>query len=62
MDGTVQCFTGGHVALALFAILILASCVVLILVVMAIAVGKLKVCIAFVVILYCNVLNFVVHK
>jgi len=44
VDGTVKCFTGGHVALALFAVLALTSCVVLIVVVMAIAVGKLKVC------------------
>ena len=43
MDGTVKCFTGGHVALALFAVLVLTSCVVLIVVVMAITVGKLKV-------------------
>ena len=44
MDGTVKCFTGGHVTLVLFAVLVLASCVVLIVIVMAIAVGKLKVC------------------
>ncbi|XP_065904297.1 uncharacterized protein [Dysidea avara] len=42
VDGTVKCFTGGHVALALFAVLVLTSCVVLIVVVMAITVGKLK--------------------
>ena len=44
MDGTVKCFTGGHVALALFAVLVLTACVVLIVIVMAITVGKLKVC------------------
>ena len=44
MDGTVECFTGRHLALAVFAVLVLTQCVVLIVVVMAIAVGKLKVC------------------
>ena len=42
IDGTVECFTGGHAALAVFAILVLGLCVALIVVVAAIAVEKLN--------------------
>ena len=44
IDGTVECFTGGHAALAVFAILVLGLCATLIVVVAAIAMGKVKVC------------------
>ena len=43
VDGTVECFTGGHAALAVFAILILAICVILIMLVAVIAMGHLRV-------------------
>ena len=44
VDGTVECFTGGHAALAVFAILVLAVCVIVIVMVTVIAVGRHKVC------------------
>ena len=43
VDGTVECFTGGHAALAVFAILILAVCIIVIVLVAVIAMGKLRV-------------------
>ena len=43
VDGTVECFTGGHAALAVFAILVLAVCVIVIVMVAVIAVGRHKV-------------------
>ena len=42
IDGTVECFTGGHAALAVFAIIILGLCAALIVVVTAITMEKLK--------------------
>ena len=42
IDGTVECFTGGHAALAVFAIIILGLCAALIVVVAAITMEKLK--------------------
>ena len=43
IDGTVECFTGGHGALAIFAILILGLCTVLIVAVAAITMEKLNI-------------------
>ena len=43
MDGTVECFTGGHAALAVFALLIVALYVIVIVLVAVIARGKLRV-------------------
>ena len=40
----MECFTGGHAALAVFAILVLGLCAALIVVVTAITMGKVKVC------------------
>ena len=42
-DGTIECFTGNHLVLAIFAILMLTLCVILIIIVTVIATGKLKV-------------------
>ena len=41
IDGTVECFTGGYAALAVFAILMLGLCAALIVVLIAITVEKL---------------------
>ena len=46
IDGTVECFTGGHAILASFAILVLIVCIVLIATVMAIVMGKPEVAIS----------------
>ena len=46
IDGTVECFTGGHTILASFAILVLIVCIVLIATVMAIVMGKPEVAIS----------------
>ena len=43
IDGTVECFTGGHAALAVFAILVLGLCTVLIVIVAAISMEKLNI-------------------
>ena len=43
IDGTVECFTGGHAALAVFAILVLGLCAALIVAVAIIAMEKVKV-------------------
>ena len=43
IDGTVECFTGGHAALAVFAILVLGLCAALIMGVAIIAMEKVKV-------------------
>ena len=43
VDGTVECFTGGHAALAVFAITILGLCAALIVIMVAITMGKVKV-------------------
>ena len=43
IDGTVKCFTGGHAALAVFAILVLGLCAALIVAVAIIAMEKVKV-------------------
>ena len=40
----MECFTGGHAALAVFAILVLGLCAVLIVVVVVITMEKVKVC------------------
>ena len=45
VDGTVKCFTGGHVALAVFAILVLMMCMALIIIMTAIVLRKLRVCV-----------------
>ena len=44
IDGTVECFTGSHLVLALLAMLVLTLCVILIIIVIVINTGKLKVC------------------
>ena len=43
VDGTVKCFTGGHAGLATFAILLLIMCMVLIVALVAVVMGKVKV-------------------
>ena len=43
VDGSVQCFTGGHLPLAIVAILILMCYMVLIIFVMAVVLKKVKV-------------------
>ena len=44
IDGTVECFTGSHLVLAIFAMIVLTLCVILIIIVIMINTGKLKVC------------------
>ena len=44
IDGTVECFTGGHAALAVFAILVLGLCAVIIVATALLAMEKVKVC------------------
>ena len=43
IDGTVECFTGGHAALAVFAIIVLGLYTVIIVVVTAITMEKVEV-------------------
>ena len=43
MDGTVECFTGAHIALALFAMMVLVMCMALMIIITAIVLKKLKV-------------------
>ena len=43
MDGTVECFTGEHIALALFAMMVLVMCMALMIIMTAIVLKKLKV-------------------
>ena len=44
IDGTVECCTGGHAALAVFAILVLGFCAVIIVAAALFAMEKVKVC------------------
>ena len=43
MDGTVECFTGGHAALAVFAIIVLVLCLAVVIIITAIVLRKFKV-------------------
>lgn len=47
VDGTVECFTGSHVVLAVFAILVLMMCFAIVIVTTAIVLRKVKVFINF---------------
>ena len=54
----MECFTGSHLVLAIFAILVLTLCMILIIIVIMINTGKLKVCMSIVCEFhYCN--NFI---
>jgi len=43
VDGSVECFTGGHAALAVFAMMVLVLCLVMIIIIAAIVNRKIEV-------------------
>ena len=62
MDGTVECFTGEHIALALFAMMVLVMCMALMIIMAAIVLKKLKVIYSCVMCLYICMLTTVVWE
>ena len=63
IDGTVKCFTGGHAALAVLAIIILGLCAALIVVVAAITLEKLilEACVHYISYIYSNTLRVLLY-